>query len=95
MRNILLSFVVLALGTSAIAQWCIECTVLPPCGSGVPTGKETFCGSYDNASPQGCWSYYKRLMICPNNPEDPVTWGNSYRTEWRIGYTCIAGSDCY
>ncbi len=79
--------------TGSYAQWCVTCDVLPPCtGSEL---KEVFCGSYDNANPQGCWSYYKRLKVCPQEIGDPVIYGNSYRTEWRLGFTCTGGNDCF
>jgi hypothetical protein len=92
-KTVLIALICFIFVLPAAAQWCIECDVLPPCsGNGF---KETFCGSYDNANPQGCWSYYKTLLICPQAPEDPVIQGNTYRTVWHLGFTCTGGFDCY
>lgn len=94
-RTLALALMLTIFGSTSLAQWCIECVVLPPCSNGVDSHKEAFCGSYDYAAPQGCFSYYKRLRLCPANPEDPPVWGNTYRAVWRLGYVCTGGNDCY
>lgn len=92
-KLVVISLALALLSASAVSQWCITCTVLPPCSGGIASLKESFCGSYDGVD--RCWSYYKKLWACPTRPEDPIEYGNTYRTVERLGFACTSGSDCY
>jgi hypothetical protein len=101
MRNIKLKPVAVAVLATLIVNglasggWCKVCTALPYCPNGINSMKESWCGSYDNASPQGCWSYFKRLRLCPiGDPGDPPVEGSVVRTEWRLGFVCVGDQDC-
>jgi hypothetical protein len=92
-KSIILLFVVSLMASSSIAQWCITCFALPSCGPNALYGTEVFCGSYDGST--GCWSYFRKPDYCPGNPGDPIVRGDVVRTEWKLGFVCTTGNDCY
>ena len=92
LKIIIVAIVAAALTIPTFASgWCKICYTPVDCNT--PAQPEVFCGSYDNDSPQGCWTYNRKPKACPTDPSNPNQTTGVVTTTWQLASTCT-NDDC-